>query len=114
MSTQTPEGRIEAYLLKRCREEDFLAIKQTGMNGIPDRLILGNGLAWFVELKRPGCRPTALQNAVAAKIRLRGGVTLTADTKPKIDRIIAAMKAGGPPPKSLLYGKPQKRGGNIS
>lgn len=29
--------------------------------GMPDRLILGNGKVWFVELKAPGKKPSKMQ-----------------------------------------------------
>ena len=69
------------------------------MNGIPDRLLLYAGRTWYVELKKPGERPTALQRAVAKKIRDHGGVTLWADTYETVGQIIEALVTNADPPR---------------
>ena len=83
------EKSIESYFVKRCRENGVFVLKNTGMNGISDRLIFKNGIFVFVELKRPGERPTDLQKALMKKMRKRGALTKWADTKEKVDRILS-------------------------
>lgn len=41
--------------------------------GIPDMLIVVDGRPVFIEIKRPGGRPTALQQLVMQQIRDAGG-----------------------------------------
>ena len=50
-----PEGIIESYLSKTAKEHGFLSMKFTSpnLNGVPDRIIIGNGYTVFVEVKKP-------------------------------------------------------------
>ncbi len=105
MARKNPlESSIEGHLEKRCRESGVFIIKNTGRNGIPDRLLVHDGTHWFLELKRPGERPTELQEAVARQLRSHGAVTLCADTKRRVDMIMDALLAREEPPYGLAYG----------
>lgn len=56
------EKSVEQYLRKQVVQRGGLCIKQDTEAGIPDRLVLGtNGGHWFVELKRPDGRLSAVQ-----------------------------------------------------
>lgn len=92
------ESTIEDYLETRCRELGIFLLKNTGMRGIPDRQLILEGRHWFLEVKRPGKKPTELQEKVAGKLRRHGAVTLCADTKPRIDEVLSAMSGGWPAP----------------
>lgn len=87
-----------------CDKAGVFVSKQTGRNGMPDRLLLYDSRHWFVELKRPGKRPTKLQRAVARKITRRGGVCLWADTYARVEAIVEALVSGSRPPTELVYG----------
>jgi hypothetical protein len=58
---------LEKYLEEKLRASvkrlGGLALKFTspGFNSVPDRVILFNGRTWFVEVKRPGQKPTPEQ-----------------------------------------------------
>ena len=82
------ESAIERYLIKRCKELDIMIVKNTGMNGIPDRVIFKNGILIFLELKRPNEKPRELQKAVIKKIKRHGILVRCADTKQKIDKLL--------------------------
>lgn len=57
-----PEREIERKLCESVKAMGGMCIKQTGMAGIPDRLILlPGGQAAFVELKATGKKPRKLQ-----------------------------------------------------
>jgi hypothetical protein len=61
----TPEGKIEAALVKRVKALGGMAEKFTspGRRSVPDRLVtLPQGRVIFVELKAPGKEPTEKQS----------------------------------------------------
>lgn len=61
---QPRERDIERQFCDWCKSRGWATIKTTpmGTQGYPDRQILfGNGLVAWLELKRPGGRPTPLQ-----------------------------------------------------
>ena len=82
------ESSIEEYFAKRCRKLGVFVLKNTGMGGIPDRLIFKDGIFVFVELKRPGEKPSDLQRAVMKKLRRRGALTKVVDNKAAADRLL--------------------------
>ena len=98
------ESLVEDRFMSLCERAGVFVSKQTGRNGMPDRLLLYNARHWFVELKRPGKRPTKLQRAVARKIARRGGICLWADDYDRAEKIVTSLVSGGPPPADLLYG----------
>jgi len=58
------EKQIEAYLVKKVKELGGVAYKFTSPahRGVSDRVVcLPDGSTWFVELKAPGGRLSALQ-----------------------------------------------------
>jgi len=57
------ESAIQAKIIKALERGGWYVIKliQTNKNGIPDLLCLRNGRAVFIEVKRPGEKPTPLQ-----------------------------------------------------
>jgi hypothetical protein len=59
MKESTVESRIIAY----AKSKGVTAQKQNGMHnrGKADQLLMRNGVAAFLEIKRPGQKPTALQ-----------------------------------------------------
>lgn len=68
------EKNIEQKLRQKVKELGGLALKfvSPGFNSVPDRVILFNGRAWFVEVKRPGQKPTPEQRICHEKfLRLR-------------------------------------------
>lgn len=93
------ERTVEDHLTRRCTELDIFVLKNTGMNGIPDRLLIWDRTHWFLELKKPGKKPTDLQVAVAKKLKAHGAIPLWADTKHDIDRILNAMVSRQPAPR---------------
>lgn len=68
------EHDVETYLKTLCKSLGWLCLKwvSPGHNGVPDRIVIGGGHVWFVELKRPGEEPTKLQASVHAELRACG------------------------------------------
>ncbi|MEG0890014.1 MAG: VRR-NUC domain-containing protein [Bacteroides sp.] len=57
------ESKIQARIIKRLEAEGYYVVKLilTNKNGIPDLLLLKDGVASFVEVKRPDKSPRPLQ-----------------------------------------------------
>lgn len=93
---KTPkESSIENYFVRRCKELNIFVLKNTGMNGICDRLLIKDGIVVFLELKRPGEKPRPLQRAIIKKLRMRGVIARYADTKAKIDGLLEIFESPG-------------------
>lgn len=78
------EKTIEAFCVKEASIRGGKAIKGTTINtkGFPDRIIvLPGGRVGFLELKRPGKKPTALQAHWIKHLQTLGCVAGYADTK---------------------------------
>lgn len=82
------ENIIENYLVKRCKELNIFILKNTGMKGIPDRLILKNGVYIWIETKRPGETPSEIQKEIIRRLKLQKAIVYIADNKTEIDRIL--------------------------
>lgn len=93
------ESEVETHLVQECELRGFFEckFKAPGCAGVPDRIVVGNGLTAFVELKRPGEKPRKLQKAIIARIRAAGGIACIADTKEKVDAVLNALEAGKRP-----------------
>lgn len=85
------ERDIERYLCKCVKELDGLCWKFTSpsMTGVPDRVVVLNGEVWFVELKAPGKKPTALQERRMAQLREAGANVTWIDSKAEVDFFLA-------------------------
>ena len=72
------ESTIEEYLIKTAELNGFLCWKfvTPSANGVPDRILIGNGLIFFIELI------DAMQT-----MALYGATSLVLDTKDKIDKL---------------------------
>ncbi len=57
------EKDIERKVVAYCQRHGYYCRKLStpGCRGVPDRMIAKGGLVLFLELKRPGEKPTALQ-----------------------------------------------------
>jgi hypothetical protein len=84
------EKTIEQRLRVMAKKAGGLAIKwvSPGFDGVPDRiLILPGGRIIFVELKRPGEKPTPLQNRIIEMLRELGADVRVVDSMEKVDEI---------------------------
>jgi hypothetical protein len=101
-----PEEAVEKHLFKQCKALGYMCLKFTspGNNGVPDRLVIGNGHTMFIELKAPGKTPRRLQDVVIAQMREHGAVVRVADSTGQVDDLLAeVVRAGaGPLPTSPL------------
>lgn len=96
------EKKIEHYLVQKIGRLNGLCFKFTSPSnaGVPDRLCILHGDAFFVELKAPGEKPRELQKAVARQIRKRGVKVYCLSSKEQVDDLVRALSAGMLPQES--------------
>ena len=87
------ETVVEQYLKKIAKKNNFLCFKfiSPGNNGVPDRILIGNGLTFFIETKAPGEKPRRLQMETIKKIQKHGAIVYTIDTKDQIDKLFEEL-----------------------
>lgn len=68
------ESKIQAQIVKRLESDKYYVVKLilTNKNGIPDLLLLKDGVASFIEVKRPGEKPRPLQEYRMNELRALG------------------------------------------
>lgn len=82
------ESEIEAHLVKRVKERGGIPFKfvSVGRRSVPDRICTMPGnIILFVELKRPGAKPTDAQAREHQRLRDLGCVVLVLDSKTQVD-----------------------------
>ena len=88
------EKHIERKLTDAIKSRDGMALKQTGMAGIPDRLVLlPNGKCAFVELKAPGEKPRKLQEIRMQQPRKLGFKTYVVDGVEQIGGVLDEIQS---------------------
>lgn len=68
------ESELESQVVKLCGKLGLLTYKfsSPSQRGVPDRVIMGGGIVFFLELKKAGCKPTALQQRELKRISEAG------------------------------------------
>ncbi len=96
-TSRAREFSIEDYLKERVKYYGGKCYKLTspGYAGMPDRLILYNGVAVFVEVKRPGAKPRALQEKRMDEIRQHGCLAFWVSTREEVDRLMTRLVLNG-------------------
>jgi len=62
------------------------------ITGLPDRLVLLNGKAYFVEVKSEGKKPSPIQRAVHKKLEALGFPVRVIDTTEKLNNFINEIR----------------------
>lgn len=86
------EKDVERYLVTRVQQHGGLCWKwvSPGKAGVPDRIVLlPNGQVSFLEIKRPGKKPSSLQLYVLAQLEQLGFRAGWADSKGAVDAFLA-------------------------
>lgn len=90
----TPEGEVEDHLVAECDRFGFVCLKvvSPGRRGALDRLLVGNGLVLFCELKRPhGGVLSKAQKRMVARLEAQGAHVRLVRTTDEADLVIAEM-----------------------
>lgn len=68
------ESKIQNKIIKRYKAMGYLVVKISlcNLNGFPDLMLLKDGKASFVEVKRPGQQPRPLQEYRLKELRNAG------------------------------------------
>lgn len=85
-----PEAKVENYLKTLANKTGFLYWKFTtqSQTGVPDRILIGHGYTFFVELKQPGEKPRKDQKAVIELMRDYGAIVYVGSSKEECDAIV--------------------------
>lgn len=87
-----PEHAIEKYLCRKVKECGGMCVKLTGLNGIPDRLVIGlYGECCFVELKAEDGVLSPIQQAIHRRLKSMHQTVFTINSFEMVDRFIAWM-----------------------
>lgn len=81
------ERDVEAYFRKAVEARGGVAFKfvSPSHRGVSDRIVCLQGQTWFVELKRPGGRLSALQRIFAAEMERLGQRYACLSSREEID-----------------------------
>ena len=100
-----PEGTIETYMRKRAKEMGFLFYKfvSPANSGVPDRVLIGNGYTFFVEVKKsPTEEPRKLQKRVINRMIEHGAAVYVIGSKEEADILLQSYAEKKPQkPKKL-------------
>ena len=92
----TPEGKIVAHLVTRCRQLGLHQRKLSyeGRRGAPDRMVIAPHAIGFIEVKRPGGKPSPEQIREINKLSGKPGViALVVDSVQAVDDALDALTA---------------------
>ena len=88
------EKVLERNLNKEVKALGCLSIKLLSniITGLPDRLVLLNGRAYFVEVKSQGKKPSPIQRVIHKKLESLGFPVSVIDTTEKLNNFINGIK----------------------
>lgn len=90
------ENDVEKRLIKKVKALGGLTFKFTSPStkGVPDRIVIFRGGVIFIELKRPGEVPSALQRYWLKELAFQGVSTQVISTFEEVDKFIAGLIGG--------------------
>ena len=91
------EFKIEDYLKEQVEKIGGKCYKfvSPGYDGMPDRIVVFSGCVIFVETKRPGKKPRALQKIRLEELQRQGVNTAVVSTKKEADFVVNYLNARG-------------------
>lgn len=94
------ENEVETFMLKKAVEMGFEFFKfiSPGHKGVPDRIAVGHGYTFFVELKRSEDEePRASQKHTINKLIDKGALAYVVGSKEQAVDLLTKVKSGHPP-----------------
>lgn len=89
------ERQIERRLCDEVKSAGGVCLKQTGLAGIPDRLVvMPGGMCAFIELKAPGEKPRKLQMVRMKQLSKLGFKCYVIDGIEQIKPVIDSLRGG--------------------
>ena len=89
------EKQIERKLCDEVNKLNGMCLKQNGIAGIPDRLVLlPNGRCAFVELKAPGEKPRKLQVIRMKQLQKLGFRCFVIGDRTQIGKLLSKLEGG--------------------
>ena len=86
------EKEIEAYLNKRVKETGGLTLKWIStVTGVPDRIVLRQGVIRLVELKTPTGKLSARQEIIFNELERQGFPVVVARSRADVEKLIEDM-----------------------
>lgn len=84
------ESDIQEKIKRELVRRGWIVTKliQTTTNGIPDLLAMKNGTAIFIEVKRPGQKPTELQKYRHRELRDNGFIVMVMTSVEELRNIL--------------------------
>lgn len=81
MATAVRESKVESDIRKYALAKGWWVAKFTspGKRGVPDRIFIKNGFVLFIEIKRPGEKPSQQQTLRMAEMDKYGALTFWVD-----------------------------------
>lgn len=88
------EGYVENYLKKEANKRGFLCMKFTspGTSGVPDRILIGHNLTFFVETKSNVGSLRELQKEVIHDMQKHGATVFVAHTREEVDELFNQLE----------------------
>lgn len=84
------ENKIEKHLIKTGKQLNYMVLKfqMVGVRGVPDRIIIGKKITFFIELKAPGKTLQLIQKKKIDEMRNHGAIIYVIDNKEDINKIL--------------------------
>ena len=89
------ESKVQAKILKELRKIEGLYVYKnivTNRKGVPDICVVYLGKSIFLEVKRPGGKPTELQKYNIEKIREAGGIAEVVNSYEDVAKILRSIE----------------------
>jgi len=84
--SQMTERKIQSKIIKKLRSRGAIVVKMivVSLGGFPDLLVIEDGRVYFIEVKRPGGKPTRRQKIVHERIKGKGVDVYVLDNDKKL------------------------------
>lgn len=93
--TMRPEATLEDYFKKQAQKHNALQYKfLSGITGVPDRILIHNGMTVFVELKAKNGVLSERQKFIIQSMRNHGATVFVPFSKADIDAIFMTIEQG--------------------